>query len=101
MKRRNKEKWLKENPEWEHLGNQPIEWDTIQERLFQWWLPEEEHPRMGYVVKNPKTARDEWFSIWKMEEESVLVKLFDGGPSKVFADMDDEWFFIMKAKEGA
>ena len=74
--RRNKKKWLKENPEWEEFN--PA--GTIKlGMLVQAWIPKEENPRLGYVMKRG--------------DGSWGVKLFNESPKIL-----DVWFFTLKEK---
>ena len=74
--RRNKKKWLKENPEWE-------EWTNHSEigMLVQIWYRQEEHPRMAFVIK-------------KGPGTSFTAKLFDQSS----AINRDRWWFVLKKK---
>jgi hypothetical protein len=77
MKRRNKKKWLKENPEWE-------EWNYLLEigMLIQIWFRKEEGPRLGYLVKNG--------------DGSFGAKLFD--ECFIGVNHREKWVFTLKEK---
>ena len=77
--RRNKKKWLKENPEWEERmfrGRLEIG------MLIQIWFRYEEHPRMGYLVKNG--------------DGSFRPRLFD--ECFIGVNRRDHWVFTKKEK---